>query len=259
METETGASYTIKTDAFEGPFGLLLSLVEEKKLFINDVSLADVTEDYLKYVNNLPKEEKEEIASFILVAATLILIKSKSILPNLTLSDEEESDIKKLEDRLRLYELYSGLSAHVRGKFGKDIIFPAEERKQEVQIFLPDDQISQLSMLDTALALLNKIPTKTKMPEVEVKKVISIEEMIAKLTNRIESAIQLNFKEFAQLRQGSDGQAGQPITKEEKVFVIVGFLAMLELVRTGILEAMQDETFSDIIIEKQANQNHESR
>jgi len=96
-ETET---YQIKTDAFEGPFHLLLSLIEERKFFINDLSLAQVTEDYLNYVNKLEKQDPSEISSFIVVAATLILIKSKSLLPNLNLTAEEEGDIRNLEDRL---------------------------------------------------------------------------------------------------------------------------------------------------------------
>ncbi|MBP6866155.1 MAG: segregation/condensation protein A [Candidatus Pacebacteria bacterium] len=243
---EEKSAYTIKTGTFEGPFGLLLSLVEDRKLFINDVSLAQVTEDYLKYINNLPKEEKEEIASFILVAATLILIKSKSLLPDLSLSAEEETDIRNLEDRLKLYELYNNLAVHIKDNFGKKIIFPSEERKIAVKIFLPDSQITKESMLELASSLLNKLPGKAKLGEVEVKKVISIEEMIDKLTDRIQSTLKFNFREFS----------GGTKTKEEKVFVIVGFLAMLEMIRTGILEAVQENSFSDIIIEKQIN-NHE--
>ncbi len=242
MENEARPNaYTVKTNVFEGPFGLLLSLVEERKLFINDVSLALVTEEYLRYIESIPKEEKEEIASFILVAATLILIKSKSLLPDLSLSKEEELDIKNLEDRLRLYELYSGLSLHIKDNFGKKIIFAKEDRKRAGVVFVPDPEITTKSMLEMAESLLNKIPSKTKLPEVIVKKVISIEEVIDRLTDRIQSSLKFNFHDFA----------GKAKTKEEKVVVIVSFLAMLEMVRTGILEAVQDNNFSDIIIEKQ--------
>src|SRR3989338_2039129 len=107
METQ---NYTVKTAAFEGPFGLLLDLVEKRKLFINDVSLAQVTEDYLGYMNKLGGLDTEQISSFVYVASTLILIKSKSLLPNLNLTSEEEGDIKTLEERLRLYELFTKLS-----------------------------------------------------------------------------------------------------------------------------------------------------
>lgn len=233
--------YTIKTAGFEGPFGLLLSLVEERKLFINEISLAQVTEDYLKYVNALGNLSPAEIASFLVVAATLILIKSKSLLPNLNLTEEEEGDIRNLEDRLKLYELYTRLSGNLKNNFGQKIIFPAGERKNDFLVFLPDDQITEKSMMVFAQDVLGRMPKKVFLPKVEVKKVISIEEMINKLTDRIQNCLKMNFRDFA----------GQAVTKEEKIVVIIGFLAMLELVRNGILNAMQENNFEDIIIEKQ--------
>ena len=238
MENEV---YNVKTLNFKGPFGLLLSLVEERKLFINEISLAEVTEDYLKYVNELGNLNSLEISSFVVVAATLILIKSKSLLPNLNLTTEEEGDIRNLEDRLKLYELYTRLGEGIKNNFGKKIIFGAGEIKSEILVFLPDDQITKESMMTFARDALGRIPKKIFLPEVEVKKVISIEEMIDKLTDRIQNSLKMNFKEFT----------GNSRTKEERIVVIVGFLAMLELVRNGILNAVQEENFEDIIIEKQ--------
>lgn len=232
-------SYKVKTVNFEGPFGLLLNLIEARKLFINEISLAQVTEDYINYVNNLGGLSSAEISSFIVVAATLILIKSKSLLPNLNLTNEEEGEIVNLEERLKAFELYSKLSLHIKRDFGKKIIFAPLERKNDTLIFLPDDQITRESMMTFANDVINKIPKKIILPEVEVRKVISIEEMIDKLAERMQSAIRMNFKEFA----------GQAVTKEEKVFVIVGFLAMLELVKQGIVNVIQDNNFKDIIIE----------
>jgi len=235
--------FQIKTTGFEGPFGLLLDLVEKRKLFINDVSLATVTEDYLNYMNKLGGLSPAEIASFVLVASTLILIKSKSLLPNLNLTMEEEGDIKNLEERLRLYELFTKLGGNIKNSFGKKIIFAPLERKSEVLIFLPDDQITKESMMSFAKDALGGMPKRVFLPEVEVRKVISIEEMIGKLTERIQDSIQMNFKDFA----------GKVTTREEKVFMIVGFLAVLELVRNGILDALQENGFADIIISKQDN------
>ena len=74
MESE---DFKIKTTGFEGPFGLLLNLIEKRKLFINDVSLSAVTEDYLSYMNKLGGLPPSEVSSFVLVASTLLLIKSK--------------------------------------------------------------------------------------------------------------------------------------------------------------------------------------
>ncbi len=252
MEKET---YQIKITGFEGPFGLLLELVEKRKLFINDVSLASVTEDYLSYMNELGQLNSSvnpaEIASFILVASTLILIKSKSLLPNLNLTTEEEGDIKNLEERLRLYELFTKLGRNIKNNFGKKIIFAPLERKSDLRawghttlVFLPDDQITKESMMSFARNVLGSMPKKVFLPEVEVRKVISIEEMIEKLTQRIKNSLKMNFKDFhGKIVNGFS-------SREEKVVVIVGFLAMLELVRQGIIHAVQDSGFSDIILEK---------
>jgi len=250
VETDTEVnSYKVKTASFEGPFGLLLSLVEERKLFINDVSLAEVTEDYLNYVNNLKVDESlsiekqaAEISSFIVVAATLILIKSKSLLPNLDLTSEEEGDIRALEERLRLYKLFTKLSPDIKKSFGKKFIFAPLERKNDTLVFLPDDQITRESMMTFAREAVDRIPKKITLVEVEVKKVISIEEMIEKLTERVQKTLSMKFKEFS--------GHGRVATREEKVFVIVSFLAMLELTRQGIINAIQENNFEDIIMEK---------
>lgn len=238
MEKDT---YQIKVSGFEGPFGLLLDLVEKRKLFINDVSLAAVTEDYLKYINQLGGLSSAEIASFILVASTLILIKSKSLLPSLILTDEEKGDIKNLEERLRLYEIFTRLGENIKRNFGKKIIFPPQERKNTVLVFLPDSQITKESMMIFARDVLGAMPQKVFLPEVEVQKVISIEEMITKLTQRIKETLKMNFKDLT----------GKIFSREEKIIMIVGFLAMLELVRQGIIHAVQENDGGDIILEKQ--------
>ncbi len=241
MEDDLNNSYSVKTGTFEGPFSLLLDLVKQRKLFISDISLSKVTEDYIKYVNNLGSMHPSIVSNFIIVAATLILIKSKSLLPGLNLTLSEENDISDLEDRLRLYEIFSSLSVKIKEKFGKNIIFIPQEHKNQTIIFLPDEQISKESMLDFARVALGRIPKKISLPEVEVKKVISIEEMIDNLTQRIQESMPINFRDIS----------GKIQTKEDKVVMIVGFLAMLELVRQGILHVIQDNNFDDIMMEKQ--------
>jgi segregation and condensation protein A len=245
METE---DFKIKTTGFEGPFGLLLNLIEKRKLFINDVSLSAVTEDYLSYMNKLGGLPPAEVSSFVLIASTLLLIKSKSLLPNLDLTMEEEGDIKNLEERLRLYEIFTKLGGNIKNNFGKKIIFAPLERKNNVLVFLPDEQITKDSMMTFARDVLGAMPKKIFMPEVEVKTVVSIEEMIDRLTKRIQTTMKMSFKDFN----------GKTATREEKVVVIVGFLAMLEMVRQGIIDAVQEVDGGDITIEK-IEENYELR
>ncbi len=241
METQSHQNYTIRTTNFEGPFGLLLELVEKRKLFINDVSLAAVTEDYLSHMNKLGSLSSAEIASFVFVASTLILIKSKSLLPDLNLTSEEEGDIKSLEERLRLYELFTKLGVNVKNNFGEKIIFAPLERKREILVFLPDERITKNSMMEFAHGILDSMPKKVFLPEVEVRKVVSIEEMIDQLTERIKNSVKMSFRDLH----------GKIVTREEKVAAIVGFLALFELVRQGVLDAVQEIDGGDIIMEKQ--------
>lgn len=232
--------YQIKISGFEGPLGLLLSLVEKRKLFINDVSLSLVTEDYLQYINKLGGLPPDEVSSFIFVASTLLLIKSKSLLPNLDLTSEEEGDIKDLEERLHLYAIFTKLGGNIKNNFGKRIIFTSLERKNHFLVFLPDEQITKNSMMVFARNAIGAIPQKVFLPKIKVRAVISLEEMIDKLTERIKNSLKMNFNDFA----------GKAETKEERVLVIVGFLAILELVKQGIMNATQNENFQDIIIEQ---------
>ncbi|HVT74797.1 MAG TPA: segregation/condensation protein A, partial [Candidatus Paceibacterota bacterium] len=97
-------TFTVKQERFEGPLELLLDLIEKRKLFVNDVSLSKVADDYIGYVNNLGEFPVAEGAQFVLIASTLLLIKSKSLLPTLELTTDEQASIDDLNRRLKIYE-----------------------------------------------------------------------------------------------------------------------------------------------------------
>ena len=90
------SSFTIQAAAFQGPLETLLNLIEERKLSVSEVSLAEVCDAYLAYVEKLPELPLGETAQFILVASTLLLIKSRTLLPMLSLSEEEKESAEKL-------------------------------------------------------------------------------------------------------------------------------------------------------------------
>ena len=96
--------FTIKTDSYEGPFEVLLDLIEARKLLVNDLALANITEDFIQHVRAQATFPVEETAHFIHIAATLLLIKSKSLIPDLALTDEESADVEDLKRRLEAYE-----------------------------------------------------------------------------------------------------------------------------------------------------------
>ncbi|ETB63754.1 TPA: hypothetical protein DIC38_02835 [Candidatus Nomurabacteria bacterium] len=254
---ETVSQYRISQGVFEGPLDVLLGLIEARKLFINEISLAQVTNDYIEYIKsfkNRPESEKISDASyFILIAATLILIKSKSLLPNINLTEEENKKIIDLEKRLKIYQIVKNASIDIKNNFGIEIIFTPMSKTWDDPIFSPDKNITKDSMLSLVSKVINSIPKKEKeSPEISIKKVINIEEIINSLTERIEKAINLSFKDFVKSRDSNN--------KEEiKVNVIVSFLAMLELVREGIIEVMQNGNFTDIEINSLKENNLESK
>ena len=133
--------YKVKTPVFEGPLEVLLGMVEKRKLFINDIALSEVADDYINYVQSIQNEKgypMAEVAQFILVASTLLLIKSKSLLPTLTLTEEEQHSVSDLELRLKIYQRLRTASETVAERFGKNILFAPLDRKNEVKVFAPD-------------------------------------------------------------------------------------------------------------------------
>lgn len=230
-------AFTIKTQSFEGPLDLLLDLVEKRKLFISDISLAKVTDDFITHVRQFEQMPMGESAHFILVASTLLLIKSKSLLPELNLTEEEKGDIKDLETRLKIFKRIKEASQHVQELFGSKMIFSQSSTRSIQPIFTPAPEFTLEKALYSLKDLINRLPKKENLPKHVVQKVVSLEDMIGKLTDRITSSIQMSFKQFAGEHKG------------EKVNVIVSFLAMLELVKEGVLQVTQEKEFDDIRME----------
>lgn len=229
--------YHVKTEKFEGPLDLLLSQIEKRKLPINEVSLAKVTDDFIAHIEKQEKFPIGESAHFILIASTLLLIKSKSLLPTLELSVEEKGNIEDLEKRLRDYKRIKELSVHIKERFGKNMLFAPLQRKNIKPVFSPDSQTNLQSIHDAILRVVASIPKIEKLPQVMVKKVISLEEMIGNLTERISSNLKMGFRDFSGFK------------KKDKIHVIVSFLAMLELVRRGVIRATQELPADDISME----------
>ncbi|MFA6601853.1 MAG: segregation/condensation protein A [Candidatus Paceibacterota bacterium] len=230
-------TFTIKTQTFEGPLDLLLTLIEERKLYISDVSLSKVTDDFIAHIRQFENMPMDESAHFILIASTLLLIKSKSLLPELTLTEEEQVDIRSLETRLAIYKRIKEASLKVSAMFGQEMIFGQSQAKPITPIFSPDPQFTLEKSLALLHELINRLPKKENLPQVTVRKIMSLEEMIGNLTSRITSHLRMSFKEFTKEH------------KENRVNVIVSFLAMLELVKQGVLQVSQEANFGDILME----------
>lgn len=240
-------AFTIKHESFEGPIEVLLELIEKRKLFVNDLSLASVTDDFISYMQTRGMHP-DETASFLAVAATLILIKARSLLPNLTLTPEETESISDLERRVALYQIISHVAIDVTKQYGKKVSFEGVRRVSGV-VFAPDPNLSVVDLPALLLDMAVRAPAPApKKPEARVYKTISIGEVLETLTERIEKALEniSSAVSFNSVRVHSPDEDN----RSQRVYTIVSFLGMLELVRRGFLSAEQHDLFSDITLEK---------
>lgn len=229
-------SFSIKTEVFEGPLELLLDLIEKRKLLINDISLASVTDEYIAHVRALQESHLVETSRFVLIASTLLLIKSKSLLPVLELTDEEAKSVQDLELRLKLYQLYRTRAEELAGIFGKSMMYEKTYIPNETPLFTPDAYTALGPLQSALLEVIKRFPKVVMRPQVAVRTIISLEEMIKRVEERVTRQFKLSFKDF--------------VASSERSNVIVGFLAVLELVKQGSLMVNQEARFHDIIIER---------
>jgi segregation and condensation protein A len=213
---------------------MLLDLIESRKLLVNDLALANITEDFVKHVRSQTSFPVEETANFIQIAATLLLIKSKSLIPDLALTEEETADVEDLKRRLEAYEKVREASRELWRIFGKTVMVPAGERVPEIT-FAPSRDFTKDAIAEAFARVLAAREAVEELPQARVKPLVTIEEMMERLATRVQSAMTLSFKEF------SGGI-------KEKIEVIVSFLALLELVKQGAIAAEQYDVHGDIRI-----------
>lgn len=232
---ETSA-FAIKTEHFEGPLELLINFVEKRKLLINDISLATVTDEYMRTVSAMQELSLPNTAQFVSLAATLLLIKSKSLLPVLDLTEEETSSIEDLEERLRRYQVYRDASLEIQSHFGKKMMYEPEYVPPREPLFTPDEHCTIPELQSALYRVLSSLPKTTPKPTARVRPTISLEEMMLNLQKRIERQIKISF---------FDMKANETEHKN----TIVSFLAILELFKQGNIIVTQISRFDDIHLE----------
>jgi segregation and condensation protein A len=232
--------FHIQSEAYSGPLDLLIDLIEKRKFLVNDISLAAVTDDYMAYVSRFEKNPLREMADFIVLAATLLLLKSKSLLPVLELTEVEEETIESLEKRLRYYQLFRNSGKVLESLFGKHILHERRFIPEKNPLFLPDKYTTPSVLHNAITDVVRNLPKKVEKPKVQVRTVVSLETMIDRLKERIERQFSCKFRDFT----------GD--TKERST-IIVGFLAVLEMVKQGGVLVKQTAHFHEIEIERESS------
>ena len=229
--------FVIKQGRFEGPYVKLLSMIEDRKMSISEISLSQIADEYIAYVKSLEQVNNLDLSQFISVAATLMLIKAKSLLPNIEYTKEEKEQIGDLENKLEIYKIIKEGEKNIKTKWQKNILYNRERTSIKEKIFSPDKSFTKENLFSVAELTLAKIR------EVAVRQVIKLEEVLEKMLARIQENFS-SLKTFAGTL--TDNQ------KEVKKMIIVSFLALLELLKSGNFDAESNHDGTDLKIIKKS-------
>lgn len=243
--------FELNLEKFSGPISKLLELIDDRKIEITEISLSAVVDDFLVYVRGLERVEMPLLADFIVVASRLILLKSKALLPNLELSEEEEEDIKDLERRLLAYRELKPAIRNIsqiwkggRIEFSRSYFLQGGlfDLRQDLrgEIFSPGNNLSGKLLFESMNRLLKSFSSLDIEKEIIRDKVISLEEKVEEIMAKLEKAGEHNFRDLTQ-------------TKDRAEAIII-FLAILHLAREQLVHLEQNGFFSDIIIRKKTRE-----
>jgi segregation and condensation protein A len=228
---------TFRIERFEGPLDLLLQLVEEEKLEISNVSLANVADQFVSYVNDRPGLPLEEVADFLVIAAKLMYLKSKLLFP--TFVDAEMEEGPDLAAQLRRYQQFVSASKKIEAIWNSGLrSYPRERRairRDDVRFAPPPSLVSDM-LRDAMRKVVSRLEPLRKLPQAAVERVVSIQERIRGLFSRVKDHANTSFRSFV----------GHKATKAE---VLITFLALLELVKQRFVRVNQSDAFQDIDIE----------
>ena len=240
----------VKLEVFEGPLDLLLHLIDKNKIDIYDIPIVTITDQYLEYVNAMEREDLNVVSEFLVMAATLIDIKSRMLLPKQVNEDGEEEDPRdELVNQLLEHKLYKYMSLELRDReldAGRSLYKRPTVPEEVLKYEAPIDLDAMLG--DITLVKLNEIfksvmkrqedkvdPIRSKFGNIE-KEEVSLTDKMDYVRGYAKSHRKFSFKQLL-LEQSS------------KMHVIVSFLAILEMMKMGEIVISQENIFDDILIE----------
>lgn len=240
---------SIKLEAFEGPLDLLLHLIDKNKVDIYDIPIVQITNQYMEYIEEMQKKDLNIMSEFLLMAATLLDIKCRMLLPvEVDEEGEEEDPRQELVEQLLQYKMYKYISYELKDRQmdGERLMFKEETMPSEVKEY--QEPVDLDSLLDgITLSRLNEVfqdimkrqfekidPVRSTFGKIE-KEEITVEEKMSYLNEYIATHKQFSFSELLK-------------NQKTKMQTVVTFLAILEMMKMGTISVQQENTFDDIII-----------
>ena len=243
---------TVKLQVFEGPLDLLLHLLDKNKVNIYDIPIVEITNQYMEYLEEMKRRDLNVLSEFLVMAATLIDIKSRMLLPSYPEDEEDEEDPRnELVQQLLEYKMYKCMAYELKDRHidAGRILYKEPTIPDEVTAYEEPVNLEEL-VSDITLAQLNDIfksimkkqvdkidPIRSKYGKIQ-KEEVSVEEKMLYLENY---AMQHKHFSFRNLLEA----------QSSKVEIIVTFLAILELMKVGKIFISQEKIFDDIKIESQ--------
>ena len=231
-------------DTFEGPLDLLLYLIRKQNLNILDVPIADITDQYVNYINLMKELELELAGEYLLMAAMLAEIKSKMLLPLFEEIEDEEDPRAELIRRLLEYERYRTASEEINKlqRLERDVFITGVESSHLAQpIELPEIALQEL--LVSFQEVLKRAEMFTSLHL--LKEPLSVRERMATILEKLKSKDFIDFTELFDL-------------KEQKTGLVVTFLAILELMKESLIEIVQTKAFGVIHVKALLSDNEKS-
>lgn len=230
--------YDISLDNFQGPMDLLLHLIKKKKMNIMDIKLEIIIDEYLHYINKLEKLNLNIASSYLVMASELIEIKSRMLLPGLK-EEEEESDLKEdLINRLIEYEKYKEMIPTFKELESERNNYKTKSPSSILEYKSKENFVSELSVNDLINAykkFLERIEDEKPINTKITKKEISVDSQIKRIRDKFKINKKINFVDLFE--------------KRNKSYIIVTFLAILEMSSKNEIRIIQDMNFDEIICE----------
>ena len=234
-------SYAVKLEVFEGPLDLLLQLVSRERVNVADICLADVTEEFLRAMEEIGEVDLETASSFLILAATLLELKSLKLLPDRSVTDPEIQLLLEERDRLLhrliVYSSFKNAAAHFGTMLATNAGFHSRTADLPPELIpAAPDVFKGLTAHMVATAAAAAL-TSNEKPSVDTSHVtpatVSLGEMVERLRARIRSAGTSSFRRLC-------------ASASARIEVVVAFLALLELLKSESVEVDQPEPFGEI-------------
>ncbi|MBI2416258.1 MAG: segregation/condensation protein A [Candidatus Kerfeldbacteria bacterium] len=231
-------TFQVQLQQFQGPFDVLLQLIEQRELAITEISLATITAEFIQQLDTVEDHYPDELADFLIVASRLLYLKSRALLPYLEPDDDEPPG--QLAERLKLYREFRDAAEQLEQRLRLQqfaVERPSSLARQVTVEFSPPPGITAEHLSIIYKNVLGKLDTPIRLPQAAIRKAVTLKEKIMALASVLEQYREISFASLTN-------------AETDRLELVITFLAVLELVKQNLVTVRQTQPYSDIIIKQ---------